>query len=161
MKTIRKTIFIRCLYDIETPLKTLNTFPVAQKLNKDLRQRQKLHRTSDLVSLINSANNIHPEIGYYFASLQDNFGQFIVNEEEASYLSDINSPPKEFERANPGPNAYMNSDLTQANELFKSRIFVRFKDFDIKSNIQAFENDEINKDDWQEFLRLFSIWKLL
>ena len=55
----------------------------------------------------------------------------------------------------------MKSDLTQANELFKSRIFIRFKDFNVKANIEAVDLKVINKELWEEFLRVYTIIKLI
>ena len=55
----------------------------------------------------------------------------------------------------------MKADITEANELFKSRVFVRFKDFNVKSNVVASEIKEIDKATWEEFLRIYSLLKLV
>ncbi|MFD1162053.1 DEAD/DEAH box helicase [Hwangdonia seohaensis] len=142
-------------------IQALNNYPMAQKLNKGLlKAKNSIERLLWFLANSNSLN-INSEIGYFFAARQDEFNKYIFDEVVASKLLDVNTMISDGELAKPGPNAYMKSDVTEANELYKSRVFVRFKDFDIKSNLVTTEQKEIDKAIWEEFLRLYAILKLL
>ena len=142
-------------------IQELNTFPKSRELNKGLlKTNNSVERL--LWYLANSNNkNLNSEIGHLFASLQDEFKSFVVSEKQASILLDPTSSVSDIEMTKPGPDAYMKSDATEANELFKSRVFVRFQDFNVKSNLVALENKEIDKKLWEEFLRLYSLLKMI
>lgn len=138
-------------------IQALNTFPISPRLNKGL-----LNAKNSIERLLwflanSSAINLNSELGYFFAARQDEFNKFIFDETITSKLLDVNSMVSDSELSKPGPNVYMKSDLTEANELFKSRVFVRFKDFDVKSNLVVIELKEIDKTIWEQFLRLYSI----
>lgn len=139
----------------------LNGFPMSQKLNKGLiKSKNSIERL--LWYLANSSSiNINSEIGYLFAAHQDEYNKYIFDKKSVLKLLDVNTLHQDYESLNPGPNVYMKSDITEANELYKSRVFVRFKDFEIKSNLIASELKEIDKAIWEQFLRLYSIVGLL
>lgn len=141
-------------------IQSLNSFPMSQKLNKGLIvAKNSIERL--LWFLANSSSlELNSEIGFFFAAQQDNFNKHIFNENTVLKLLDVNETIDQSLSTNPGPNAYMKSDKTDANELFKSRIFVRFKDFKIKSNLVATELEEIDKVKWEEFLRIYNLLKL-
>jgi len=139
----------------------LNSFPMSQKLNKGLiKAKNSIERLLWYLANSNSLN-VNSEIGYYLAACQDEFSKYIFDEVTASNLLDISTTIHESAISKPGPNAYMKSDITEANELFKSRVFVRFKDFEIKSNLVAKEVKEIDRAIWEEFLRLYTILKII
>lgn len=139
----------------------LNSFPMSQTLNKGLiKSKNSIERL--LWFLANSYSlNIQSEVGYFIAAHQDEFKKYIFDEASVSKLLDFNTMIQEINLAPPAPNAYMKSDLTEANELYKSRVFVRFKDFVIKSNLVATDEKEIDKAIWEQFLRLFTILKIV
>ncbi|MGH1386699.1 hypothetical protein [Kordia sp.] len=55
----------------------------------------------------------------------------------------------------------MRSDVTEATELFSARVFVRFKDFHVKANLTANTLSEIQKNEWETFLQLYSIMGMI
>lgn len=139
----------------------LNGFPMSQRLNRGLNKaKNSIERLLWFLANSNSMD-LHSEIGYFFATRQDEFNKYIFDEESTLKLLDVNTMLHDFRIANPGPNVYMKSDITEANELFKSRIFIRFKDFDVKSNVVASKNKEIDKVLWEEFLRIYTLIKLI
>lgn len=142
-------------------IRTLIGYPKSRELNKGLLQSK--NSIERLLWYLSNSNNSHlnAEIGLLFASFQDEFGKVIIDEANAQKLLNPLSGVSDIERTKPGPNSYMKSDLTESNELFKSRVFVRFKDFNVKSNIVAKELKTIEKDLWEEFLRLYSLIKII
>ena len=130
---------------------------MSQKLNKGLiATKNSIERLLWFLANSNSLE-LSSEIGHFFAAQQDNFKKYIFEESTVSKLLNVNELIDNSKRVNPGPNTYMKSDVTDANELFKSRIFVRFKDFEVQSNIVASEIKEIDKSKWVEFLRLYTL----
>ena len=142
-------------------MQSVNGFPMAKKLNKGLiAAKNSIERL--LWFLANSSSlNMNSEIGYFFAVQQDNFNKHIFEESTTSKLLDVNDLIAESKFTNPGPNAYMKSDRTESNELFKSRVFVRFKDFEVKSNLVVSEIKEVDRGIWEEFLRLYTVLKII
>jgi DEAD/DEAH box helicase domain-containing protein len=139
----------------------LNGFPMSQKLNKGLiKAKNSIERL--LWYLANSSSiNLNSEVGYFLATLQDDFMKNIFTENSVEKLLDVNAMIKEISITSPSPNAYMKSDITEANELYKSRVFVRFKDFDVQSKLVTCSLKEIDKTKWEEFLRLYTILNLI
>ena len=139
----------------------LNNFPVTRNLNKGLLQAKNSIERLLWYLANNNTSSINTEIGHLFASLQEEFGNFTIDEISAQNLLDPISSVSDINITKPGPDAYMKSDVTEANELFKSRVFVRFKDFNVKSNIVALDIKEIDKGLWEEFLRLYTLLKII
>ena len=138
----------------------LNSFPMSQKLDKGLMTtKNSIERL--LWYLVNSNSlELNSEIGHFFAVQQENFNRHIFDERNVSKLLNVDETIVESKLINPGPNAYMKSDRTEANELFKSRVFVRLKDFDFRANLVAADLENIDKAKWEEFLRMYNLLKL-
>ena len=139
----------------------INKFPIIQKISKSVLQTK--NSIERLLWYLSSSNKgtLNTEIGMLFASLQDDFAKFAIDEVSVQRLIDTSISVSDVSMTQPGPDAYMKSDLTQANELFKSRVFMRFKDFNVKANIEAYDLKVINKELWEEFLRVYTIIKLI
>jgi DEAD/DEAH box helicase domain-containing protein len=141
-------------------IQSVNSFPMAQKLNKGLiATKNSIERLLWYLANSNSLQ-MNSEIGYFFAVHQDQFNTAVFDESTVEKLLDVNEVIENSKYANAGPNAYMKSDRTEANELFKSRVFVRFKDFEVQSNLVATEVKEVNKTFWERFLRLYTLLNL-
>ena len=142
-------------------IQAVNSFPMSQKLDKGLiKAKNSIERLLWFLANSNSLN-MNSEIGHFFAAHQDNFNKFIFDERAVLKLLDVNETIQNSKSANPGPNVYMKSDCTEANELFKSRVFIRFKDFEVKSNLVADEVKQVDKGIWEEFLRLYTIFRII
>lgn len=89
------------------------------------------------------------------------FGKSIVGDKTSDELLNPEINVTNSLTINLGLEAFMLSDVNQSNELFKSRKFIRFKDFKVKSRITISELDEIKKDVWEIFLRLYSLFGIL
>lgn len=141
-------------------IQSLNNFPMSRKLDKGLLAAK--NSIERLLWFLANSNclELNSEIGYFFAAQQDNFNKYIFDESTVSKLLDLNETIDQSMLTNPGPNAYMQSDRTEANELFKSRIFVRFKDFELKSNLVTSELEKIDKLKWEEYLRMYNLLNL-
>ncbi|WP_418639544.1 DEAD/DEAH box helicase [Winogradskyella sp.] len=140
---------------------SLNNFPMSQKLNKGLLySKNSIERLLWFLANSNSLS-LNSEIGYFFAARQEEFNKYIFDEGSAIKLLDVKTTFQDFNLVKPGPNAYVKSDITEANELFKSRVFVRLKDFDVKSNLVTNELKKVDKTIWEDFLRLYSVLGML
>ena len=60
----------------------------------------------------------------------------------------------------PNGDSYLISDLTQSNDLFKVKVFGRLKDFDVLSKLEAAQLENIDKEEWEKFLRLYTLINL-
>jgi DEAD/DEAH box helicase domain-containing protein len=139
----------------------LNTTPHWKGANKELlKTRNSLERMLWQLS-ISSDDSTKAETGLYAACFQSIFATPSFSEENAKRLLDpdelVDNTSKEL---SPDGNFYMLSELTQANELFKSRVFVRLKDFNLLSSLNAEKLSEIKKDVWEEFWRLYCLLKV-
>ena len=136
----------------------LSMTPLWQSRNRDLpKKKNSLERMLWYLSISND-DNINTEIGLFAACFQSRFATPSFKGEEAERLLDpdelIDSSSKAL---NPDGNFYMLSELTTANELFKSRVFVRLKDFNLLSSINVKGLESIDKDVWEEFWRIYCI----
>jgi len=106
-------------------------------------------------------DHITAELALYVACFQSQFAHPSFDENTAQRLLDpdeiIDSAARNLD---PGGNLYMLSELTTANELFKSRIFVRLKDYQLLKSLNISEHDKIEKDVWEEFWRGYCLFSL-
>ena len=98
------------------------------------------------------------QVGTFAAGFQTRFATPSFTEEETTQLLDpknlIDNTSKSL---NPEGNFYMLSELTTANELFKTRLFVRLKDFKLLTSLSVLPLDKIEKDMWEEFWRMYCV----
>lgn len=138
-------------------IKRLKSIPIAASLNQGLlNTKNSIERL--LWYLSNSSNeNLNSEIGLLCASFQEQFGKFVVTEKDAELLLNAKTNLKSIQKAKPSADTYMLSDLTSANELYKSRILVKVKNLHLLSQIDVSELEQIDKSVWEEFLRIYSL----
>ncbi|AXG70814.1 putative ATP-dependent helicase Lhr [Kordia sp. SMS9] len=101
--------------------------------------------------------DIMSEVGLLFAVLQEPYGNCIVSEATAENLVQQKTVLNEIDFIPANENAYMKSDVTNPTELFRASVFVRFKDFQVKANLVPNQLSEIQKNEWEKFLQLYSI----
>lgn len=142
-------------------IKTVNSLPIASMLNKGLLDtKNAIERL--LWYLSNSANaNLNAEVGLLMASIQEQFGLNSYSEENANLLIQKGQDISNINKTNPSGDNFMLSDLTCSNELFKIKVLVRLKDLKLISSIDVEKVDLIEKKIWEEFLRLYSLIKLV
>ena len=75
-------------------------------------------------------------------------------------LLDSNVDLTGITKTKPTVDNYMLSHLTTANEFFKLRVLVRFKDFHLLSRLETAELEEIDKSMREDFWRVFSLLKI-
>ena len=136
----------------------LSRTPLWKRTKQDL--LKKINSMDRMLWYLSNSNedNINTEIGLFAACFQGQFANPSFSEEQAVALLD----PKEIvdlssKELSPDGNFYMLSELTRANELFKSRLFVRLKDFSLLSSINVTDLESIDKDVWEEFWRVYSV----
>ena len=137
---------------------TLSRTPIWKGTNKNLlKTKNSLERLLWFLS-IDSSDRKKTETGLFAACFQSQFATPSFSEEDANRLLDpdeiINSASKELTKDG---NLFMLSELTQANELFKSRIFIKLKDFSLLTSLNVSELDKIDKDIWEEFWRIYCL----
>lgn len=142
-------------------IKVLNSLPIASMLNKGLLDtKNSIERL--LWYLSNSANaNLNAEVGLLMASIQEQFGHNSFSEEDAKLHIQKGQDISNIKKVNPSGDNYMLSDLTCSNELVKIKVLVRLKDLNMISSIELEKLDVIEKVTWEEFLRIYSLIRLV
>ena len=138
-------------------IKKLKRIPAATKLNAGLLEtKNSIERLLWYLQNSNSSKTIS-EIGLLALSFQEEFGAKAYSSTSTEKLlkGELN-----VEIEQPNGDSYLLSDLTQANELFKLKVLARLKDFDVLSKLEPQQLSKINKEEWEIFLRLYSILKL-
>jgi len=96
-------------------------------------------------------------LGYFLALFQELPGKNLVSMEDVSEFHNYNVPFSRKYALAPSASTYMISDLTQSNELFKSRVLVKIGDLSPSVSFLVNEMSDINKVTWENFLRLYSL----
>ena len=138
-------------------IKKLKRIPAATKLNAGLLEtKNSIERLLWYLQNSNSSKTTS-EIGLLALSFQEEFGAKAYSSTSTEKLlkGELN-----LEIEQPNGDSYLLSDLTQANELFKLKVLARLKDFDVLSKLEPQQLSKINKEEWEIFLRLYSILKL-
>lgn len=138
-------------------IKKLKRIPAATKLNAGLLEtKNSIERLLWYLQNSNSSKTIS-EIGLLALSFQEEFGAKAYSSASAEKLlkGELN-----VEIEQPNGDSYLLSDLTQANELFKLKVLARLKDFDVLSKLEPQQLSKVNKEEWEIFLRLYSILEL-
>ena len=138
-------------------IKKLKRIPAATKLNAGLLEtKNSIERLLWYLQNSNSSKTTS-EIGLLALSFQEEFGAKAYSSTSTEKLlkGELN-----VEIEQPNGDSYLLSDLTQANELFKLKVLARLKDFDVLSKLEPQQLSKINKEEWEIFLRLYSILKL-
>jgi DEAD/DEAH box helicase domain-containing protein len=101
-----------------------------------------------------NSSNIKSEIGLLALSFQENFGGKAYSNVNAEKLiaGELN-----VDTQKPDGNSHLLSDLTQVNSLFNLRMTARLKDFTPLSKLEVGQLDCIDRGEWEQFLRLYSI----
>ena len=135
-------------------IKKLKRIPAVTKLNAGLlNTKNSIERLLWYLQNSNSSKTIS-EIGLLALSFQEEFGIKAYSSISAEKLlnGELN-----VEVEQPNRDSYLLSDLTQANELFKLKVLARLKDFDVLSKLEPAQLESIDKEEWEKFLRFFSI----
>ena len=138
-------------------IKKLKRIPAATKLNAGLLEtKNSIERLLWYLQNSNSSKTTS-EIGLLALSFQEEFGAKAYSSTSTEKLlkGELN-----VEIEQPNGDSYLLSDLTQANELFKLKVLARLKDFDVLSKLEPQQLSKINKEEWEIFLRLYSILEL-
>jgi DEAD/DEAH box helicase domain-containing protein len=139
----------------------ISKLPASRDVKDDLRaSNNSIERLLWYLTRSNNSMNVTKELGLYFSSFQkeERKDRVIVSKESIVPLVVMQSEMKSEYLAQGSPDSLMQSDLTQANSLFKSRIYVKMGDlFPSYSLKEVKDLTEINKKEWQLFLRLFNL----
>ena len=138
-------------------IEKLKRIPAATKLNAGLLEtKNSIERLLWYLQNSNSPKTTS-EIGLFALSFQEEFGAKAYSSASAEKLlkGELN-----VEIEQPNGDSYLLSDLTQANELFKLKVLARLKDFDVLSKLEPQQLSKINKEEWEIFLKLYSILEL-
>jgi len=142
----------------------ISKLPASKDLDEDLRMaNNSIERLLWYLTKSNDSIQLQKEIGLYFSSFQkdENKDRIIVSEDSIASLVVLQKDMKSDYLSKGAPTSYMQSDLTQANDLFKSRIYVKMGNlFPSMSIMETEDLTKINKEQWQLFLRLFNLIEL-
>ena len=139
-------------------IKKLKGLPVTSNLTAGLWEtKNSIERL--LWFLKNSdSSRLKAEVGLLFLSFQEEFGSKAFSSSEAKNVleGEIN-----LDKGKLTGDSYVLSDLTQVKELFGFKSLVRLKDFDVLSKLETVQLASINKEEWEMFLKLYSITGLI
>lgn len=139
-------------------IKKLKAIPLVASLDTGLWEAK--NSIERLIWFLQNSNSskISEEVGLYAISFQQNFGEHPYSAEEANHIFEGNL---NVSKTNPSAEAFFLSELTSSNTLFKLSVFVRLRDFKLISKIKIENLSEIEKDDWEKFLKVYSVLGIL
>jgi len=142
----------------------ISKLPASKDVLDDLRvSNNSIERLLWYLTRSNDSMSLLKEVGLYFASFQkDDIKDWtIVSEDSILPLVVSLKDMKSEYFSKPSPSSFMQSDLTQANALFKSRIYVKMGDLFPSIRLREAEGlEDVDKLQWQLFLRLFNLTEL-
>lgn len=138
-------------------IRAVKGLPMTNNLNQGLLELS--NSVERLLWFLGNSNskNLESEIGMLTACFQENFAAKVFDETSANLLVDTKKDLGGIQQCKPNKDVFMLSDLTTSNELFHSRILVRIGDLKMIQSLETSNLYAINKDIWEQFLRLYSI----
>jgi DEAD/DEAH box helicase domain-containing protein len=139
-------------------IKKLKSIPSTSQLNLGLLEaKNSIERLIWYLQNSNS-NQLAAEVGVLALSFQEEFGLHPYSQENALKLlqNELN-----IAKETPSADTYFLSDLTEANELFKFTLLARLKDFDVRYRFKIEQLQEIDKEIWAKFWRLYSLFNVM
>ena len=111
--------------------------------------------------VLSNSENPKQSIGYYFSLFQEEPGKNLIPKELSEKFHSHDDNFSFDSSVKPSPDTFMLSGLTTSTELYKSRVMVRMKDLEPSVSFKIYKPENINKQEWEEFLRLYNLLSLL
>lgn len=109
-----------------------------------------------------SHKNFSPnDIGYLFSCFQKQAGKNYCQPVDLLQVDDFEtSLDSIFSNNQRHGDCYFVSDKSMQNDLFSVRILSRFRNFKLMTSFELFNQTDIDKEEWEHFLRIFNLISL-
>ncbi|MDB9988894.1 DUF1998 domain-containing protein, partial [Flavobacteriaceae bacterium] len=140
-------------------LRLIDQLPPSKEINKNISDCQ--NSIERLLWILSLSENPKQSIGYYFSLFQEEPGKNLIPKELSDKFHSHDDNFNFESSVKPSPDTFMLSGVTESTELYKSRIMVRMKDLEPSVSFKIYKPENINKQEWEEFLRLYNLLSLL
>jgi hypothetical protein len=99
-------------------------------------------------------------VGYQLSLFQEVAGKNLISSNDADIFHSYDTTFEINKDVKPSPDTYMLSGTTTSCELFKTRVMVRMKDLEPSLSYKLIKPEVIDKQEWEEFLRVYNLLSL-
>ena len=140
-------------------LRLIDQLPSSKEVNKNISDCQ--NSIERLLWVLSNSENPKQSIGYYFSLFQEEPGKNLIPEDLTEKFHSHDDNFSFDSSVKPSPDTFMFSGVTTSTELYKSRVMVRMKDLEPSVSFKIYKPENINKQEWEEFLRLYNLLSLI
>ena len=137
----------------------IDQLPSSKEVNKNISDCQ--NSIERLLWVLSNSENPKQSIGYYFSLFQEEPGKNLIPKDSTDKFHSHDDNFSFDSSVKPSPDTFMFSGVTTSTELYKSRVMVRMKDLEPSVSFKIYKPENINKQEWEEFLRLYNLLSLI
>ena len=137
----------------------IDQLPSSKEVNKNISDCQ--NSIERLLWVLSNSENPKQSIGYYFSLFQEEPGKNLIPKDLTDKFHSHDDNFSFDSSVKPSPDTFMFSGVTTSTELYKSRVMVRMKDLEPSVSFKIYKPENINKQEWEEFLRLYNLLSLI
>jgi DEAD/DEAH box helicase domain-containing protein len=137
----------------------IDQLPSSKEVNKNISDCQ--NSIERLLWVLSNSENPKQSIGYYFSLFQEEPGKNLIPKDSTDKFHSHDDNFSFDSSVKPSPDTFMFSGVTTSTELYKSRVMVRMKDLEPSVSFKIYNPENINKQEWEEFLRLYNLLSLI
>ncbi|PKV65813.1 DEAD/DEAH box helicase domain-containing protein [Polaribacter sp. Hel1_33_96] len=137
----------------------IDQLPSSKEVNKNISDCQ--NSIERLLWVLSNSENPKQSIGYYFSLFQEEPGKNLIPKDLTDKFHSHDDNFSFDSSVKPSPDTFMFSGVTTSTELYKSRVMVRMKDLEPSVSFKIYNPENINKQEWEEFLRLYNLLSLI
>ena len=140
-------------------LRLIDQLPSSKEVNKNISDCQ--NSIERLLWVLSNSENPKQSIGYYFSLFQEEPGKNLIPGDLTDKFHSRDDNFSFDSSVKPSPDTFMFSGVTTSTELYKSRVMVRMKDLEPSVSFKIYKPENIIKQEWEEFLRLYNLLSLI
>ena len=140
-------------------LKLIDQLPISKNTDKGLVNCN--NSIERLLWVLSTEDVITKSVGYKLSLFQEDAGKNLISVNDVDNFHSYDSTFDFNKDVKPLPDTYMLSGTTMSCELFKTRVMVRMKDLDPSISFKLFKPESVNKQEWEEFLRIYNLISLV
>lgn len=139
-------------------LKLIDQLPISKNTDKGLVNCN--NSIERLLWVLSTEDVITKSVGYKLSLFQEEAGKNLISVNDVENFHSYDSNFEFNKDVKPSPDTYMLSGITMSCELFKTRVMVRMKDLEPSISYKLFKPESVNKQEWEEFLRIYNLLSL-
>jgi DEAD/DEAH box helicase domain-containing protein len=140
-------------------LKLIDQLPISKNTDKGLVNCN--NSIERLLWVLSTEDVITKSVGYKLSLFQEEPGKNLISVNDVDNFHSYDTTFEFNKDVKPSPDTYMLSGTTMSCELFKTRVMVRMKDLKPSISYQLFKPESVNKQEWEEFLRIYNLISLV